>query len=93
MTASKCPYYGFRWPKRSLQLIQVGGNECGLDLDVNGPCRMEAVGLTPDFRVCQFAEFARIFLSVAADEVRFLRSNDAEALPLKAWTELVICSR
>ncbi len=47
-----CPFYGFHWPDRSPLLHYVGGKECGLDIDHNCSCCMEAHSLTVDYFVC-----------------------------------------
>lgn len=48
----RCPFYGFHWPARSTDLIEVGAAECGLDLDGHGLCRMETEQNPVDFERC-----------------------------------------
>ena len=93
MVSPRCPFYGFRWPDRKMDLVQMGGNECGLDFDINGPCKMETCGLTPDARACQVAEFARAFLSVAENRMRFYPAPYTEGLSLRKWTDCVMTLR
>lgn len=83
---SRCPFYGYRWPDRQMSLVQVNGNECGLDFDLNGPCKMEICEVIPDIRTCQFADFARVFLAFAQDRIRFYPAPHAEGLSLSDWT-------
>jgi hypothetical protein len=82
----KCPFYGFRWPDRQLDLYQVEGAECGLDLDQNGPCKRESVGLTVDFYCCEVAAKARMYLKVGADRIRFHPVGVPVGIGLKEWT-------
>src|SRR6185369_2452016 len=86
MTPPRCPVYGFRWPARNLNLVAVGGNECGLDLDINGPCQMELAGRAADFSRCETAFAANNFLSIASHRIRFFPSNEGEGVGLVAWT-------
>ena len=54
---SGCPFYGFRWPERSPTLQYVGGNECGLDIDVNGACLMELQSLRVYYFACPLVAY------------------------------------
>ena len=47
-----CPFYGVKWPANQTALVYSGHDECGLDWDDFGPCRMERQGLTPDYYRC-----------------------------------------
>ena len=76
-----------------MELIQIGGNECGLDLDVNGPCTMEAAGLVPDFSRCDVPQFKWVFLSVAADRIRFYSATYPKGMSLKDWADHVMALR
>jgi hypothetical protein len=76
-----------------MSLVQIGGNECGPDFDLNGPCKMEICELTPDICACQFADFARAFLAVARDRIRFYPASYSEGLSLSSWTNQLIHSR
>jgi hypothetical protein len=71
MTCSKRRFYDYRWPERTAELFHVGGNECGLDFDVNGPCKMESSGRVIDVGRCEVAAAAVTFLSVIANRMRF----------------------
>jgi len=90
MTLARCPFYGFRWPERSADVIAVGGNECGLDVDNNGPCRMEAAGLAVDFCGCRTAGVARPFLSIGAARIRFFPPDVAGGVGFEDWTNEVM---
>src|ERR1051326_7514907 len=88
----KCPFFGFRWPDRTSDLYQIGGSECGLDLDNNGPCRMELEGCEIDFDHCPTADAARWFLAAAEDRIRFYPSGTEQGIPLDDWTDRVMRS-
>lgn len=90
MSLPKCPFYGFRWPERRPDLIAVGGNECGIDVDRNGPCRMEAKGCAANYSYCEAAADARVYLTLGSDRIRFFPSGLAEGVPLEAWTNQVM---
>ena len=77
-TSPGCPFYGYRWPDHGMELFQVGGNECGLDFEMNNSCTMEDHGLFPEVRVCPVADVARVFLSCGADRIHFHRAGQAE---------------
>jgi len=87
MTSKGCAFYGFRWPRRQTDLFQVGGNECGLDFDTNGPCKMESCGQEIDFQQCPTAAAAKTFLEVVAVRVRFFPSGQEEAIPFRTWNK------
>ena len=86
----RCPFYGFRWPDRQSKLVYIGGNECGLDLDRNGPCKMEATGQEVNFCLCDVAQAARTYLEVGADRIHFRPGGDGEEVGLEAWTDQVM---
>ena len=66
-----CPFYGRRWPERSPLLRVVGGNECGLDLDLHAPCAMEAAQRNVDYFSCPVALGRESLLSAARHVIRF----------------------
>ncbi len=68
----------------------MGGNECGLDIDHNGPCRMETAGLQVDFWRCDVANSARVYLDAGANLIRFYPSGAPEGVGLELWTEKVM---
>ena len=86
----KCPFYGFRWPDRQLTLIHVGGNECGLDIDENGSCKMETAGQEVNFCECEVAANAQAFLKAGADRIRFSAPGGTEKIGLEEWTDVVM---
>jgi len=90
MTTPRCPFYGFRWPDRTTDLVDVGGNECGLDLDLCGPCKMELQNCAPDYRYCETVSAAKAFLSVATSRIRFFPSNSVEGVSFEVWTGRVM---
>jgi hypothetical protein len=49
---SGCPFYGFWWPDRQPVLEYMGGNNCGLQLDMAKPCLMELSGEAPSYDIC-----------------------------------------
>jgi hypothetical protein len=85
----KCPFYGFRWPERQSTLFHVGGNECGLDVEKNGPCQMECQGMLVNFHRCEVAHAARAYLQAGADRIRFYPPGE-EGIGLEAWTDRVM---
>jgi hypothetical protein len=72
----RCPFYGFRWPDKTTDLVQIGGNECGLDLDHNGPCKMEQQGRTVNFDYCEVALQWKPVLETFRNEIRFCGSGE-----------------
>ena len=67
----QCPFYGFRWPERSLQLFQVGGNECGLEWDRQAPCLMEMEGQTVNYYRCPLVLRMKTQFLVARRRIEF----------------------
>lgn len=90
MCPKRCPFYGFRWPDRQSRLVHIGGAECGLDIDRNGPCKMESTGREVDFRSCEIASAARVYLDCGADRIRFYPPGAPEGIALDAWTDRVM---
>lgn len=86
----RCPFYGFRWPARQSRLVQIGGNECGLDIEENGPCRMEAAGLEVNYVLCDVANAAQMYLELGADRIRFRAGGSSEEISLEEWTDQVM---
>lgn len=86
----RCPFYGFRWPDRQSKLIHVGGGECGLDIERNGPCKLEAAGREVNFWQCEVAAAAQVYLNAGADRIRFFPPGTEEAIGLEEWTERVM---
>jgi hypothetical protein len=72
-----CPFYGYRWPERSSTLRQTGGNECGLDIDGNTPCRMETSALRVNYFVCPVAQRFWPVLDPSKHLIRFERGEGA----------------
>ena len=87
MRPGKCPFYGFRWPERKTDLIEVGGNECALDFDNQGPCKMASHGYEADFSCCDTALKARFFLAAIADRIRFIPRGAQGPVPFSEWSE------
>ena len=79
-----CPFYGFRWPEHSSTLRRAGGNECGLDIDTNGRCRMETSGLVVNYFVCPMVERYGTVLDASKHVIRFDRGEGAPQ-NLAAW--------
>jgi len=92
MPPRRCPFYGFRWPERTAHLIEAGGNECGLDLDIHGSCTMESAGAAPDFDRCQTAATLQWFLFLASRRLRFFPSGSTAGLAWKDWNHHVMQS-
>jgi len=90
VAAGKCPFYGVRWPEHTTNLIDVGGEECGLDFDGHGPCSMGQQGELPDIRFCPIAERAKNFLALIADRVRVISLQRSDALSYEAWKDQVM---
>ena len=66
-----CPFYGFRWPDHSSTLRQAGGNECGLDIQQNGPCRMEFTCRPVNYFTCPVVQGRRVLLEAAGHLIEF----------------------
>jgi len=88
--AKRCPFYGFRWPERKSDLFEVGGSECGLDIDRNGACRMELEGSAVDFRRCEVAAAATLYLELGSGRIGFYPSGANRSVPLPEWTRRVL---
>jgi hypothetical protein len=87
----QCAFYGFRWPERSLQLFHVGGNECGLDWEGNGPCQLEMEGQTPSYYRCPRVFRMRDQLWVARSQIEFRApagNTTLEKWELENWARL-----
>src|SRR5574340_106783 len=82
----RCPFFGFHWPERSSDLIDTGTNECGLDLDCHGPCKMAAAHGKVDFFLCDLPARTRYLLEVAS---RYISFHPAElsrtGVDFEAW--------
>ena len=81
-----CPFYGCRWPERTLALKFIGGNECGLDFDSNGPCVMEKQGRTPSYFDCSLVQSKRHFVQLLRRQVLFA-INQEKPKSLAEWEE------
>ena len=79
----KCPFYGFRWPPGRPELIEVGGNECGLELDTRQACRMESDGRAVNYNFCPVALRWKPILDVALHDIRF---RPADRVDATSWT-------
>lgn len=79
-----CPFYGFHWPQNSSKLRHTGGNECGLDLDKHGPCRMELDGLAPDYFACPVVQRERHALQAGKHVITFVMP-DGKSERLDQW--------
>jgi hypothetical protein len=86
----RCPFYGFRWPERQAKLVHVGGNECGLDVETNGACKMEAAAQQVDFWHCEVAHAARVYLEAGSDRIRFYPPGAPNGIGLELWTDEVM---
>jgi hypothetical protein len=71
----------------------VGGNECGLDFDKNGPCRMDGETSTARFRSCEVAKEASTFLIFMGGRIRVYPSGQASGMSLEAWEDRVSDAR
>lgn len=80
-----CPFYGYRWPEKSPVLQEVGGNECGLDLDVHNPCAMELEERSVDYSACGIALERRAFLQAAKHFICFSPACNEPAISLADW--------
>jgi hypothetical protein len=87
---ARCPFYGFRWPDRTARLIQVGGNECGLDFDASGPCRMEQEGRTVCMHYCDVATRAKPFIDVLMHRIRVYPVDAPNGLGYLEWRDRVL---
>lgn len=90
---ARCPFYGFRWPDRTTRLVHVGGDECALDLDENGPCKMQMAGRTVSMHYCEIAEKARPFIDVMIDRVRVYPDGASPGIPFSEWRDRVMTGR
>jgi hypothetical protein len=83
--SARCPFYGFRWPDHTSDLIQVGGHECGLDLQCNGRCKMEREGRTVNFDYCEVPLHYKPLIEAFRDRIRFRLKGVPEPLTFAAW--------
>jgi hypothetical protein len=81
----RCPFYGFRWPDNTSDLTHVGGNECGLDVHANGPCRMELEERTVSFDYCDVPVQWKPLLEAFGDQIRFCRPGEAAPISFAQW--------
>jgi hypothetical protein len=81
----QCPFYGFHWPERHPELIQVGGNACGLELDTGKACQMESSGRDVNYNYCPVALRWKPILDIARREIRFRTTGVADAPSLDDW--------
>ena len=81
---TNCPFYGSRWPDHTPALWHAGGNECGLDIDTNGPCAMEADGRNVNYFSCPLVQAHRQFFEIAGHLIKF-ETEDGTDLSLAAW--------
>src|SRR4051794_25600003 len=79
-----CPFYGNRWPEVSLNMQNVGGNECGLDIALRRQCHMQAAGISVNFFTCDFANSLQAILASAEDRISFPRAEEAP-ITLRQW--------
>ena len=82
----RCPFYGFRWPDLNPVLRHVGGNECGLDLEHNGVCEMEAEKRHVDYFACPFAVSLRNQLHPFENIIRF-EQDSGKLISLAEWVK------
>jgi hypothetical protein len=85
LVAVRCPFYGFRWPDNTRDLIQVGGNECGLDVQRNRPCKMEQEGRTVNFDYCDVPVKWKPLLDAFRHQIRFRILDAPEPVSLANW--------
>ena len=79
----QCPFYGFRWPERSLQLCHVGGNECGLEWVRQAPCLMEMEGQAVNYYRCPLVVSMTGQLSAVRGRIGFVAP--VENTTLERW--------
>ena len=81
-----CPFYGRRWPERTLTLQFIGGNECGLDFDSNGPCGMEIEGHAVSYFDCSLAQSKQHFLQPLRRQIFFVIDKE-KTQSLAEWEQ------
>jgi hypothetical protein len=79
-----CPFYGFWWPAHSSTLQYVGGNECGLDIDQNGACRMDAESRPVNYFACPLVQERHEVLYIAKQLIKF-DAGDGRPQALGDW--------
>jgi hypothetical protein len=87
----RCPFYGFRWPARSSNLLEVGTAECALDLDGHGPCRMETEQRLVDFERCARRSEWKNLIDAGKKYIRFHGAElPGAGVPLELWQHEVM---
>jgi len=97
-TRSRCPFYGFRCPDKTTGLTEVGGKECGLELDAHGSCLMEMTGKIVDYVSCPVALHYRNVAEIAAPTICFFPTSSPGnvpegGVPFERWRRHVIGSK
>jgi hypothetical protein len=87
----RCPFYGFRWPARSSNLLEVGTAECGLDLDEHGLCWMETEQRPVDFERCTRRSEWKHLIDAGKKYIRFHGAElPGTGVPLEQWQQRVM---
>ena len=87
----RCPFYGFHWPARSTNLMEMGTAECGLDLDGHGLCRMEMEQRPVDFESCGRRSECQNLIEAGKRHIRFHGKDlPGAGVSLEQWQRLVM---
>lgn len=71
--------------------MDTGTDECGLDLDHHGPCKMAAGRREPDFALCDLPARHRCLLEAGKRHIRFHPSGlPPSGIGFEAWREAIL---
>lgn len=85
----RCPFFGFHWPEKGSNLVDTGTNECGLDLECHGPCKMQGGNGQIDFYRCDLPVRARNFLAAGRHYIRFYPAElPGTGIEYEPWRDL-----
>src|SRR5215471_7142279 len=87
---ARCPFYGFRWPDKTSDLHQDGGNECGLDVECNGPCAMEMDGRTVNYDYCEVPVRWKPMFEAFRDRILFHLAGKSSPICYRQWRDMVM---
>jgi hypothetical protein len=88
----RCPFYGFRWTPTVNPPVhyEIGGSECGLDVEVHKPCRMHAGRETVNYDACALGLQWKPLL---ANQLSFRPQGRHDRPSLEEWTAEVMRPR
>jgi hypothetical protein len=74
-TPCACPFYASYWPERTSTLVHVGGNQCGLEVDLSVPCYLEIERRPVNYYTCSLMYARRPLLDSCRNIIIFTRGD------------------